>query len=331
MPQHGYRSGTTPDVTQSEYKFTTHEKGKIIYGLGAIKGIGSAAIDSIVAGRKNGSYENLDHFCTQVDLSKANKRVMEGLVYSGAFEKFSTNRAALFKHLSFAIQSAERIQKNKNSGMMDLFEDPNETIPDSKLPNVPAWDEKTRLFHEKDCLGLFLTGHPIHVFEKELKQIAASNLHHWFQQLYRDDSGEQHSYRQKAVDATVTGLVIGIRIKPTNSGEREAFITLDDNTGRIDVRVFPEYYAEIEEHIKKDCIVVARGGVSYDEYNGGIRMRCQMIKTLDDYRATFAQSIHLNLAPEIGSLELNKLKQALLPYRQNNAKTLIHAPKEKRL
>jgi len=312
-----------PDVTQSEYKFTTHEKGKIIYGLGAIKGIGSAAIDSIVAGRENGTYENLDHFCTQVDLSKANKRVMESLVYSGAFEKFSSNRAALFKHLSFAIQSAERIQKNQNAGMMDLFEDPEETIPESHLPNVPEWDEKTRLFHEKDCLGLFLTGHPIHVFEKELKQIAASNLQHWFKQLYREESPEQQSYRQKPIDATVTGLVIGIRIKPTNSGEREAFITLDDSTGRIDVHVFPEHYTEIEDLVKKDSIVVARGGVSYDDYNGGIRMRCQMIKTLDDYRATFAQAIHLNLLPEIGILELNKLKQTLQPYRQNNAKPLL--------
>lgn len=318
-----------PDVTQSEYKFTTREKGKIIYGLGAIKGIGAAAIDSIVAGRESGTYENLDHFCTQVDLSKANKRVMEGLVYSGAFEKFSSNRASLFKHLSFAIQSAERIQKNQNAGMMDLFEDPEESIPESNLPNVPAWDEKTRLFHEKDCLGLFLTGHPIHVFEKELKQIASSNLHHWYQQLYREDTGEQHSYRQKAVDATVTGLVIGIRIKPTNKGEREAFITLDDNSGRIDVRVFPEHYAEIEELIKKDSIVVARGGVSYDEYNGGIRMRCQMIKTLDDYRATFAQAIHLNLLPETSTTDLNQLKKILLPYRQNNAKPLLMHQKNK--
>lgn len=312
-----------PDINRSEYKFTTHEKGKIIYGLGAIKGIGSAAIDSIVAARENGRYENLDHFCSRVDLSKANKRVMEGLVYSGAFEQFSNNRAALLKHLSFAIQSAERIQKNHNAGMMDLFEDPNETIAKSHLPDVQAWDEKTRLFHEKDYLGLFLTGHPIHIFEKELKQIASSNLQHCYQQLCREEPSEQHSYRQKAMDATVTGLVIGIRVKTTNSGEKEAFITLDDSTGRIDVRVFPEYYAEIEEFITQDSIVIARGSVSYDDYNGGIRMRCQMIKTLNNYRATFAQAIHLNLLSDIGISELNKLKHTLQPYKQNNAKPLL--------
>ncbi len=318
-----------PDVTQSEYKFTTREKGKIIYGLGAIKGIGSAAIDSIIAGRTQATYENLDHFCTQVDLSKVNKRVMESLVYSGAFEQFSQNRAALFEHLSFAIQSAERIQKNKNAGMMDLFEDPNETIPVSQLPNVTPWDEKTRLFHEKDCLGLFLTGHPIHIFEKELKHIATYNLHHWYQQLYREETNEQFNYRQKPIDATVSGLVIGIRVKPTNTGEREAFITLDDNTGRIDIRIFPELYTDIEEHIKKDSIVIARGGVSYDDYNGGIRMRCQMIKTLDDYRATFAQSIHLNLPPEITINDLHTLKKTLKPYRSNTAKPLlIHQKKD---
>lgn len=312
-----------PNINLSQYQFTTVKKGQIIYGLGAIKGIGSAAIDSIVEGRNDGEYENLDHFCTKIDLSKVNKRVMESLVYSGAFETFSSNRAALFEHLNFAIQSADRVQKNQNAGMMDLFEDPNESVPESELPNTIAWDEKTRLFHEKDCLGLFLTGHPIHVFEKELKQIASNNLSYWFKQLYREDSGNDGGYRQKAVDATVSGLVIGIRIKPTNSGEREAFITLDDNTGRVDVRVFPEHYAEIEEQIKKDSIVIARGGVSYDDYNGGIRMRCQMIKTLDDYRATFAQAIHVNLLPEIGVTELNTLKKTLAPYRQNNAQPLL--------
>ena len=152
-----------PDVTRSQYQFTTVQKGQIIYGLGAIKGVGSAAIDSIIAGQETGNYENLDHFCAQVDLQKANKKVLESLVYCGAFDKFSNNRASLFKHLSYAVQSAERMQRNQNAGMMDLFEDPNETVPQSHLPNIPDWDEKTRLFHEKDCLGLFLTGHPIHV------------------------------------------------------------------------------------------------------------------------------------------------------------------------
>jgi len=315
-----------PDVNRSNHHFRAGEQGEVIYGLGAIKGAGKAAIDLIMAERNNGPYRSLDDFCERVDMSKANKKVMEALITSGAMDCFSDNRAALQAHLPYALQAADQAQKNLDAGMVDLFamDTPEDEV--KPLPQVPAWDEKTRLMHEKDSLGLFLTGHPIDLYEQEIRQIVSVNLGQWLEKL--DNTGSATSgYRRKDEDALVIGLVIGIRTRNAFNG-REVFVTLDDRTGRIDVRVFPELFQQIEALVQKDQIWVVEGGISYDDFNNGIRIRARKVELLETFRMHHAKALHIDLNEQQPE-EISTLGKRLQPYRHEQPTRMIfHGQKQ---
>ncbi|MBT4076594.1 MAG: DNA polymerase III subunit alpha, partial [Gammaproteobacteria bacterium] len=281
-----------PDVNNSDYHFRANDQGEVIYGLGAIKGVGEAAIDSIINERKNGEYRSLDDFCERVDMSKANKKVMNALVTCGAMDCFSNNRAALQTHLPYALQAADQLQRNQDAGMVDMFamDEPENVV--KPLPDVPAWDEKTRLMNEKESLGLFLTGHPVDLYKKELRQIVSVNLGQWLQKLDTSDTPTS-GFRRKDENAIVVGLVIGIRTRNAHNG-REVFVTLDDRTGRIDVRVFPEMFQEIESIVQKDVMWVVEGGISYDDFNNGIRIRARKVELLETFRSNHARSVKID-------------------------------------
>lgn len=315
-----------PDVNRSNHHFRAGEQGEVIYGLGAIKGAGKAAIDLIMAEREHGPYRSLDDFCQRVDMSKANKKVMEALITSGAMDCFSNNRAALQAHLPYALQAADQAQKNLDAGMVDLFAMDMPENEDKPLPQVPAWDEKTRLMNEKDSLGLFLTGHPIDLYEQEIRQIVSVNLGQWLEKL--DNTGSATSgYRRKDEDALVIGLVIGIRTRNAFNG-REVFVTLDDRTGRIDVRVFPELFQQIEALVQKDQIWVVEGGISYDDFNNGIRIRARKVELLETYRMQHAKVLHIDCS-EQQPAQISVLGKQLQPFKQEQQTRMIfHGEKQ---
>ncbi|MBT3202742.1 MAG: DNA polymerase III subunit alpha [Gammaproteobacteria bacterium] len=315
-----------PDVNNSDYHFRANDQGEVIYGLGAIKGVGEAAIDSIINERKNGEYRSLDDFCERVDMSKANKKVMNALVTCGAMDCFSNNRAALQTHLPYALQAADQLQRNQDAGMVDMFamDEPENVV--KPLPDVPAWDEKTRLMNEKESLGLFLTGHPVDLYKKELRQIVSVNLGQWLQKLDTSDTPTS-GFRRKDENAIVVGLVIGIRTRNAHNG-REVFVTLDDRTGRIDVRVFPEMFQEIESIVQKDVMWVVEGGISYDDFNNGIRIRARKVELLETFRSNHARSVKIDLS-KTGARLIDKLGRDLQPFQKNDCLPLVfHNEKE---
>jgi len=308
-----------PDVNQSEYRFKADSDGRVIYGLGAIKGVGEAAIKGIIANREPGPYQSLDEFCERVDTSKSNKKVMEALANSGAMDCFSNNRASVMAHLPKALQAAEQSQKNQDAGMVDMFETHQPAVESRALPTVPPWDEKTRLMFEKESLGLFLTGHPIKLYEKEIRQITPTTLGKWLEKL---DPGDSISgFRRKAETTIISGLVIAIRSKNGVNG-REVFVSLDDQTGRIDVRVFPELLEQIEPLVRKDQVWIVEGPISYDEFNNGIRMRAVKVWVLDQYRLEKASRLHIDLRDK-SEVDINALQNELSPYRQSDALSLV--------
>jgi len=315
-----------PDVNSSDYHFRANDQGEIIYGLGAIKGVGEAAIDSIINERIHGEYRSLDNFCGRVDMSKTNKKVMNALVTCGAMDCFSNNRAALQSYMPYALQAADQAQRNQDAGMIDLFamdEPENEIKP---IPDVPAWDEKTRLMNEKESLGLFLTGHPVDIYKKELNQIVSVNLGQWLQKLDNKDSPTS-GFRRKDENAIVIGLVIGIRTRNAHNG-REVFVTLDDRTGRIDVRVFPEMFQEIESIVQKDVMWVVEGGISYDDFNNGIRIRAKKVELLETFRLHHAKSVKIDLL-KANLKSVERLGSELQSHRLNDCLPLVfHNEKE---
>ena len=156
-----------PNINISNYRFTVNSAGEIVYGIGAIKGVGEAAIEDLLSEREaNGPFDGLYDLCKRVDLRKVNRRVFEALIRGGAFDTFNDNRASHMAELPTAIKVAERHVKMAEVGQNDLFglavnaESQDDEVKDY-ADNVAVWSEKERLAFEKLALGLFLTGHPI--------------------------------------------------------------------------------------------------------------------------------------------------------------------------
>ncbi len=317
-----------PDVNRSLHQFRAGDDGAIIYGLGAIKGVGQSAIEVILEEReKGGDYRSLDDFCERVNTGKVNKKVLEALIHAGAMDGFSRNRAALMAHLPYALQAAEQKQKDREAGMMDLFAMEEAPVEERPLPDTPPWDDRERLMHEKDSLGLFLTGHPIDLFEPEIRQIVDRPLGQWLEKLDPGEGADSGSgfRRRRDEQTTVVGLIVGIRSRNGANG-REVMVTLDDRTGRIEVRIFPDLLAEIEPLIEKDRIWVVEGGIAYDDYNNGIRIRPRRIRLLEDWRAEKARALHIDLGEQPPDIE--RLHRLLDAHRQESSLPLVfHARK----
>jgi DNA polymerase-3 subunit alpha len=309
-----------PDINRSEYQFTASQEGVIFYGLGAIKGVGQAAIEAIVHCRKGGEYQSLDDFCERVETSRSNRKVIEALIKAGAMDCISENRAALLTHMPMAMQSAEQRQSNLDAGISDMFAEITPTDVVRKLPTCEAWDEKARLIHEKEALGLFLTGHPLLMVESEVKQITSVNFAQWLDKL-NTGIDTAKDYRQKDQQTRVCGLVVDMRTRNGFNG-REAFVTLDDRSGRIEVRLVPKMFQEIEEIVKKDLIWVVDGGIAFDNFNNGIKIRAAKVQLLENYRLEHARALHITLN---GSAEpiIEKLIEDLDPHQSGGALPVI--------
>lgn len=171
-----------PNINISNYQFTVNDKYEIVYGIGAIKGVGEAAIEDLLKEReKNGEFKGLYDLCKRVDLRKVNRRVFEALIRAGAFDVFNENRASHLAELPTALKVAERHVKMAAVGQNDLFglavnaESREDEIKDYSH-KVPVWSEKERLALEKLALGLFLTGHPIDQYRAELNNFVSGSL-----------------------------------------------------------------------------------------------------------------------------------------------------------
>ncbi len=171
-----------PQVNLSQYKFTIADDSTVVYGLGAIKGVGEAAIEAIVSERhtRRAGPTDLFEFCRRIDLKKVNRRVLESLIRAGALDGLGANRASLMLQLPLALKMAEQHHAMQAVGQNDLFgmsdDQPARTFSQVVPDNVEEWDDEQRLQGEKETLGLYLTGHPIDRYEAELRQIASSRI-----------------------------------------------------------------------------------------------------------------------------------------------------------
>ncbi|HQV40573.1 MAG: DNA polymerase III subunit alpha [Moraxellaceae bacterium] len=292
-----------PDVNLSRYKFVTTDEGTIIYGLGAIKGVGEGPIDNVVQSREvDGSYKDLFDFCRRVDLRKSNKRTLEGLVRAGALDGLGPHRGIIMASLDEAVAAAEQQARNADAGIVDLFGDVVEEAPSGEFIDAPPWTDDERLTAEKDTLGLYLTGHPIDQYESELSHFVEQRL-----------SDLQPTRR--GVVTTVAGLVLASRIQKGQRGSR-AFVTLDDRTGRIEVALFSDAYEQFRHLMVKDTVVVVEGEVSHDEYAGGLKMVVRKVMTLAEARTNRSRGLEIRVdAASMAPRFVHDLKQLLEGHR----------------
>jgi DNA polymerase-3 subunit alpha len=278
-----------PDINRSEYRFTVQGTREILYGLGAVKGVGESAVEDLLTERKRGgAFRDLYDLCRRVDLRKINRRVLEALIRGGALDGFDRNRAALLAELPAALKSAEQQGEMNAAGQDDLFGGLATpvtdlvTVPRGASARVECWSEAERLAQEKATLGLYLTGHPITPYESEIQHFVTARLG----KLACDSDASKSESR-----VVIAGLVVDLRTRVTRNGQRIAFVTLDDRTGRMELSVFSEVFERYRDHLRKDGILVAEGSLGFDDYAGQWRVVAESLFTMEEARARFAKYI----------------------------------------
>ncbi len=289
-----------PAVNEGTYLFTVNTDNEIVYGLGAIKGLGEGPVENLLAARSaDGTFKDLFDLCSRTDPRKVNRRALEALIKSGALDSFGVERWIQLAALDDALRAAEQTMANDEAGMTDLFGDVAPTAdgdPYAEHRSVRPWTLKEILNGEKDSVGSFLSGHPIQEYEAEVRKFAPRRL--------RD--------LQPDSNTTVAGLIVDIRTIKTQRGVM-AVLKLDDNTGQIESTVYAEAYTEHRELLVKDRIVLLSGRIQSDEYSGGLSMRAREIRSLEQARLSRVSEIRLEVFDVGLDRNLRQLiKQALL-------------------
>ena len=273
----------------------------ILYGLGAIKGLGESAIEAILEARRSGGeFSDIFDLCRRIDLRRVNRRVLESLIRAGALDSLGLHRAAMMASLNVALAAAGQHSKDRDAGQNDLFGGGGNPPAQQHGVEAPAWSEEQRLQGEKDTLGLYLTGHPIQRYESELRHITNTCL------------AELKPTENRTI--IVAGLVVGMRTMNTRRGDRMAFVTLDDRTGQLELAVFSELYERHRELLGKDNLLVVEGQVSVDEYSGGFRMSAEQIYDIDQAREAMATRLEIDVDSQLaGNGFLHELQDILKP------------------
>ena len=294
-----------PDINLCAYRFTVLNDHAVVYGLGAIKGAGESAIASIIDERNaNGPYKDIFDFCKRIDLRKANRRVLEALIRSGALDKIGPNRATLAASLDTAVKLAEQTTQNHERGQTDLFGAAHAVNePTGNYVVEKDWSEEQRLNGEKETLGLWLTGHPITRYENELRKFTSCRI----------------VDVQPKRDATlvIAGLVLALRTMKTKKGDTMAFVTLDDRSARIEMAVFSDVYTRCRDLLSKDKLIVIEGEVSVDEYSGSYKMSAREIYDIDKAREVYGRRLVLQIDGKKFSADFAPaLAKVLTPFRE---------------
>ncbi|WP_210397008.1 DNA polymerase III subunit alpha [Motiliproteus sediminis] len=279
-----------PDVNSGEYMFTVNDAGEIVYGLGAVKGVGEGPIDAIVKARaEGGAFTDIFDFCQRVGGKNINKRVMEALVRCGALDKIGPSRVVLWAAIADALKAADQNARNQDSGMVDLFGDV--AVADVAAGDVyepyrglEEWSDKERLTGEKDTLGLYVTGHPIDEYETELREFVPNRL--------VDLKGERGRTQKMA------GLVVDIRLRKTKRGDTMAFVMLDDRSARMEVTLFGDTYESHRDLVAKDRVIVVEGEVAFDDYSGQLKVRASRLLDMATARVSFASHLRVGVGAD---------------------------------
>jgi DNA polymerase III subunit alpha len=289
-----------PNINCGQYKFTVNEQGEIIYGLGAIKGAGEAALSLILATRdRDGAFKDLFDLCTRVDTGKVNRRVMEALIRSGSLDTFGMNRASLMATLDVALQSAEQALHNTQHGQHDLFGD--SIAPQQHQIEIAEWAMEKILEGEKETLGFYLSSHPLQRYEKELNQFITSKL------------AELNTDRKQSI--IIAGWSTAIKTIITKRGDRMAVVTLEDDTGRLEITLFSEAYNNYRHLLNKDQLLIVEGEVSIDEYSGNNRLLARRVLGITQARELFAQRLLFKINSNLTDQTLfDQLRQIILPF-----------------
>ena len=300
-----------PDVNASEYRFAPVDRQTIRYGLGAVKGTGEQAVNSILKARQDGGpFKDLFDFCQRIDKRMVNRRTIEALIRAGAFDALDDHRARLIASVGIAIEAAEQAERNAlQVSLFDVFAgtpESNEHGPQYR--EVPRWDERKKLTEEKLALGFFFSGHPFHGFKAEVSRFARKPL---------------AQLQPRKEPQLLAGLVVGVRTKVTARGKM-AFVQIDDGSTSIEVSVFNEVFEAERAKIKDDDVLIIEGKVQRNDLagEGKVRVIAERLLTLAEARGRFARHLRLSLNGQASGpnaqAAVQRLRALLTPYTPGN-------------
>ena len=311
-----------PDVDEGEYRFTVNPRGEIVYGLGAIKGLGAGPVEEILrARRQGGKFTSLFDFCVRTHSHRINRSVVASLIQAGAFDSLGEQRSVLMASLDDALKVGQQQASNEVAGMEDLFGSVVEAACEDdvygKYRQVPPWSARETLEGEKLTLGLWITGHPFDEFRQELRQLAPTRI----ADLENDRSRGQ----------TVAGLVDTVNIRRTKSGDDMATLSLDDGSARIEVVAFSDVCQQSRELLVKGNILIVEGTVNVYEVSGKASIRATKVSDLQQIRRSRARELSIELQQEQLDEELARQMETLLqPARGNCPVTVWYRRAEQR-
>ena len=287
-----------PDVNRCSFRFSVADTNTIRYGLGALKGVGEAVINSLVEERdSNGPYRDLVDICRRNADKRINRRALEALIKAGAFDCFGHTRAVLMAALDQVLQITDQHQKAAVSGQSDFFGLATEAVDEVAPLNVDyasgvrEWSAEELLACEKETLGLYLSGHPIDRYRAELSAFASSSL-----------------AEIKPGKRRIAGLIMSVRIIKTRRG-RMAVISLDDQTARVEVTVYRDVFERNLDKLVTDAMVIIEGECSVDEFSGEHAVQASEIMTLDEARNRLARVLVLSMCEtELGNRFVHELE-----------------------
>jgi DNA polymerase-3 subunit alpha len=301
-----------PDVNASVYAFTACDARSIRYGLGAVRGVGEAAVEALIGERAHGPFASLEDLCRRLDLQKANRRVLEALLRSGSLDALGPNRATLMDRLSAAMQLGDQNMRAHAAGQNDLFglgADAPASAPQSvPSPPLPEWSEAVRLTGERETLGLYLTGHPLARFEAGLSRFVSHRIGDLVSD--RPVAGLEAPRFGGGRPVTVAGLIDEVKKR----GPR-VILTLDDRTGRIEAMLFEETYHKHRDLISKDALVLVEGLLRFDEFSDAWRLAARRITELDKVREQEARRLIIKCSHREAAAVSERLAVILAPWR----------------
>jgi DNA polymerase-3 subunit alpha len=289
-----------PDINESQLHFTVVPEG-VRFGLTAIKGLGEGAIHAILdVRRQSGRITSLHQLCEELDLRVVNKKVLEALVKSGACDSLipkgvtlQAGRAKLFGAVDGAIEHGNRTQRDRDQGQADLFGGGEEgSLAIIRLPDSPPWTEMELLAHEKDALGLYLSGHPIDRHADSLRAFGAKTVGD-LTMTEIPQSTDGSPGRLVVEDVYVGGIVSGFRGLKTKKGDPMCVFTLEDHQGAIEVVVFPESFARHRQLIENGALLLVRGRFERDEESS--RFQCAELLPLSALRERLSRGVRIRL------------------------------------
>jgi DNA polymerase-3 subunit alpha len=309
-----------PDINVSDANFTPHGEN-IRFGLAAVKNVGGNAIESIVAARKKlGRFKSIFEFCENVDLRLLNKRVMESLIKSGAMDSLG-RRAQLMAVLDKAMEQAQKAQRDAESGqhgLFGVFQLEETESQNDRLPNIPDWDEHTRLTAEKEILGFFITGHPLEKYKDKLQDLQALSI---------EEIASMTKSTGKDETIATAGIITNVRVLKSKKGDFYAQGNLEDMSGSIEMIVFPEAYKRLGEKVKLEVPVLVKAGVRIEE-GANPKITAAEIMPLEDAKVPLPRAIRVRIPIEsCGDSTIDNLHNLFLE-RKGGAKVLFDVERQ---